>query len=92
MSADKDSPDTPGIRYVGYVGEAQELPYAWDPKITALKALKFGAIGAAGLFLGDVAGITQYLIHFVPPQYAGVAPVVIGMAIEAVRNWLKNRD
>lgn len=69
-----------------------ELATGWDPKITLMKAAKFGLIGAAGVILGDQAGLTQYLLHFVPAQYAGLAPIAIGMAIEAVRNWIKNRS
>lgn len=67
-------------------------PDGFDPKIMGMKALKTGLFVAAGVFLSDQAGLTQYLLHFVPPQYALIGPVVIGAALKAIENWIRNRN
>lgn len=64
---------------------------AYDPKKTGIAALKFGLISAASVFLADQAGLTQYLLQFVPAQYASVAPIVIGMGLSALKNWITNK-
>ena len=69
-----------------------KLSDGFDPKIMAVKALKTGLFVAAGVFVSDQAGLTAYLMHFVPQQYALIGPVVISAALKAVENWIRNRN
>lgn len=61
----------------------------FNPKLSALAALKFGAILALGQFVSDTAGITDYLVtHFDLARQVG--PVVIGMGLAMLKNAISN--